>query len=222
MSNYRIIEDAEALQQFIDWLPEINENETYYLSLFARKKYCQELIKSNDKTQLKRFTSNKEGMLQNIKQLECAVGSYQLADKVAPQQSLVLYIHPNPRNTQLATFKLLRKCIDLLEAQAKGYNLHAEALSAIQKAKSKSYFVDFDIDTKDVDLSIIKDILPAEAYRILETRGGYHLLVQTAFAPKTKWHQQIREAFDVDVVGDQMIPVPGCVQGGFVPRFVEV
>ncbi|MGB0430021.1 MAG: hypothetical protein ACPGLV_06070 [Bacteroidia bacterium] len=220
--NYKIIEDEKALNQFIDWLPELQENETYYLSLFARKKYFKKLIKSNDKTQLKRFTCNKEMMIEKIRQLEVQLGSYQLKETKAPQESLVLYIHPNPRNMQKATFKLLRKCTDLIESNASGFNLQAEALSAIQKSKSKSHFVDFDIDDKDVDLTPLKTILPKNAYEILETRGGYHILVKPQIAPKTKWHQQIINAFDVDVSGDQMIPVQGCVQGGFVPRFIKI
>lgn len=220
--NYRIIEDEEALSKFINWLPNLTDNETFYLSLFARKKYFSQLIKSNDKTQLKRITSNKERMIEKIRQLEVKVGSYKLKETVAPQESLVLYIHPNPRNMQKATFRLMRKCTDLIESNAIGFNLQAESLSAIQKSKSKSHFVDFDIDDKDIDLSPMKNILPKNAYEILETRGGFHILVKAQIAPKTKWHQQIMTTFNVDVSGDQMIPVPGCVQGGFVPRFIEI
>jgi hypothetical protein len=218
--NYQIIKDENKLREFIKWLPELAENEKYFVSLFARKKYCEDKIKSNDKTQLKRFTSNKERLFEKIKQLECEFGSYTLRNIEAPQESLVLYINPNPRDMKKATFGLMKKCIDLLQTNGNGYNVHAEALSCIQKSKSKSHFCDFDIDTKDIDLSKLNDILPKETYDILETRGGYHLLVKTRLAPKTKWHVAIREAFEVDQVGDQLIPVCGCYQGGYVPRFI--
>lgn len=46
--NYRIIEDETALIDFIKWLPDLKENEVFYVSLFARKKYFEKLIKSND------------------------------------------------------------------------------------------------------------------------------------------------------------------------------
>ena len=219
--NYQIIKDEQKLREFIDWLPELEENEKYFVSLFARKKYCPDKIKSNDKTQLKRFTSNKEKLFDKIKQLECEVGSYMLRDIPAPQESLVLYINPNPRDMKKATFGLMKKCVDLIESNGNGYNIHAEALSCIQRSKSKSHFCDFDIDTKDINLYDLGHILPENTYNILETRGGYHLLVNTRVAPKTKWHLKIRETFNVDQVGDQLIPVPGCTQGGFIPKFVE-
>jgi hypothetical protein len=36
--NYQIIADSVALQNFINWLPELRDNEKYYVTLFARKK----------------------------------------------------------------------------------------------------------------------------------------------------------------------------------------
>ena len=35
--NYKIIQNEEKLIEFINWLPEISEDECYYLTLFARK-----------------------------------------------------------------------------------------------------------------------------------------------------------------------------------------
>lgn len=217
--NYRIIHDEQALREFIDWLPELDENETYYLSVFARKKYCAALIKSNDKTQVKRFTSNKERMFDKIKQLEVPLGSLKLRDMDAPQESLVVYIHPNPRSNTKACNKMLKHCADLITNTARGYNLHAEAMSCIQKSKSRTCFVHFDIDTKDVNLSLINEVLPAKSYSIVETRGGYHLLVDTrANLPKRNWFYELEQLLKPEQTGDMMLPVPGTIQGEFIPK----
>jgi hypothetical protein len=230
MDLYQIITDEAALIEFIEWLPDLEDNEAYYLSLFARKKYCPDLIKSNDKTQLKRFTATKENMLKKIKQLELPLGRWWLKDTVAPQESLVLYILPNPRNMAKANRMMGKKAWDL--DRSKNYNLIAEATSCVQKSKSRACFVDFDIDDKDADLSLMDKIMPPhihtmELYSVIQTRGGYHILVRPErvsklcyTAPKN-WHGEICKTFNVDQSGDQMIPVPGCVQGGFTPKMIN-
>ena len=76
--KYQLIYSEELLEEFLSLLPEENEDEVYYLSLFARKKYSQELIWSNDKTQLKRLTSKKRDIIKKIKQLEVDYGLYDL------------------------------------------------------------------------------------------------------------------------------------------------
>lgn len=228
--NYQIIKDEEKLIKFIEWLPDLKENEQFYLSLFARKKYCPDLIKSNDKTQLKRFTATKENMLHKIKQLELPLGLWKLREMDAPQESLVLYIMPNPRCMKKATELMGKKCWDLIRSN--DFNLHAEAMSCIQKSKSYSYVVDFDIDTKDVDLNLLNDILPDGSYSVLETKGGYHVLVNPKIPTYNVnghsqsfwegWYQKIQKAFPVDQSADQMIPVPGCVQSDFIPKFITL
>lgn len=229
MDSYKIITDREAFTAFLNWLPELEENEQYYCCLFARKKYCNDVIKSNDKTQLRRFTaSSRVHLYRKIVQLEIPIGNWFLKNEVVPQESLVLYIMPNPRNMKTATLEMGKKCWDLINSN--NYNLHAEAMSCIQRSKSRTVFVDFDIDTKDVNLFSLKSIFPSDdCYHIIETRGGYHILVDLREVNKYKndlpgwnWHGAICKAFDVDQSGDQMIPVPGTIQGGFTPRFIEL
>ena len=227
--NYKIVSDKNKLISFIDWLPELEDNEKYYLSLFARKKYCQELIKSNDKTQLKRFTSDKDRMLKKILQLEVPLGRWYLRDTLAPQQSLVLYINPNPRSMKKATQMMGKKCWDLMFN--KNYNLHAEAMSCIQRSKSRGIFVDFDIDEKNIDLDLdyLDAIVGTGNYDVLDTRGGYHILVKPDLATKFReengmnknWYNDIKKTYPVDQTGDNMIPVAGCVQGGYIPKFIS-
>jgi len=222
--SYQIISDKEKLLAFIDWLPELEANEKYYCCLFARKKYCADQIKSNDKTQLKRFLADKTRLYQKIKQLEVPFGAYQLKDIAAPQESLALYINPNPRNLKKATYDGIIKLTQLLKNDNKNFNPHAELLSIIQKTIGRKIYLDFDVDTKDFDFEKLKDIINLSCMDIVETRGGYHLLVKLSEIDKIykKTFYQKISAMDVDQTGDQLLPVPGCVQGGFVPRFIEV
>lgn len=228
MTNYRIIEDEQALIYFIDTiLHQLKTDECFYLSLFARKKYCPEMIWSNDKTQLKRLTCNKSNLISKLRQLEIKVGDYSLGDRGVPQDALVAYIHPNPRSQTKAAKVLLKKLADLIADDCHGYNVQQEALSAIQKSPGSKYYVDFDFDLQDkAAIEIIRwqvyEMVNKDATTFVETRGGLHVLVQVAKIKekyKKSWYQGIA-ALGSDVEGDCMLPIPGCVQGGFVPKII--
>lgn len=224
--NYQIIKDEEALKAFIDWLPELGDREKYYMCLFARNKYCKQLTHiKTDKAQLKRFVTDKDRMYKKIKQLEIEVGCYFQKETPVPEEGLALYITPNPRDMYKATINTMVKIANGIRDQNVLMNAHQEALSEIQSAKSRTVFVDFDVDTKDdvvvsVILSQLDDLFLKDGYHILETRGGYHILVEPNKAREvTKWYQTLKKF--ADQAGDQMIPVPGCTQGGFVPKFLS-
>lgn len=224
--NYKIIYDEAELDRFINWLPDLEHNEKFYWSLFARRKYCKELIKSNDKTQLKRGLATKENLKDKIRQLEIEIGKWKLRNMEAPQESLVFYLMPNPRCMTKATYKTIRHCADLLENTNKGYNLVQEVMSCVQKSKSRTVFVDFDIDDKNVNLKLLKEVgLPEDCYTVVETRGGYHVLFDVRrFQGKDfpYWYNNMKELFVVDQVQDQLLPVPGTIQGGFEVKFINI
>jgi hypothetical protein len=186
--------------------------------------------------------------LDKIRQLECPVGSYKLKDVVAPQESLALYITVNPRSQTLAARGSLKKLADLISNPYQGWNVHQEVMSQIQKAKSRTCWVDFDIDDKAVfddklpkllqhirdwidDINsgfVISDIFK-DACKVLETKGGYHILIDPAKIKSGNsklwvkiWYKTIINLYEgkIDQVGDNMIPVVGCSQGDFVPRFL--
>ena len=227
--NYKIIADENKLKEFIDWLPELQENEKYYVSLLARKKYSKESVLKADKAQLKRFTATKERLLEKIRQLEIPLGYWKIKDTVAPQDALALYISLNPRCMQKATMLLGKRCWDLIKNT--NYNIHAEALSCIQKSKARTCFLDFDIDDKtiDIDINWLEKEVGKENFSIVETRGGYHLLIQPEKATQfrkekhnnTNWYKEIQAKYPVDQSGDQLIPIVGTFQGGFMPNFLK-
>lgn len=225
--NYKIIHDQDELQRFIDWLPDLEDNEIFYGCLFARKKYCPDMVHSSDKTQLKRFTFRKINFIEKIKQLECEVGSYSLKDRCVPQEALVLYANPNPRCQKKATFATIKECVNLIERNAVNYNLHQEVMSNIQRSVGTKHFVDFDFDLEDKSkipeiISTINCIINPEAITFVETRGGIHCLISPSkVTTGNKWYPEMKKLGNIDQTGDQLLPVPGGIQGGFVPKFIN-
>ncbi|MCK9415765.1 hypothetical protein M0Q97_03790 [Candidatus Dojkabacteria bacterium] len=222
--NYKIILDETKLKDFIDWLPDLKNDECYYLTLFSRKKYCNTL--SGDKQCLKRLTTNKEYMFDKIKQLECEIGCYKQNGNPIPQEALALYITINPRSYVKATVNVLKKFIDIILQEYNDYNPHQLVLSEIQTAKSKTIFYDIDFDNVQFDIIkdeiINKNIINPDCLYVLHTRGGFHLLVEIEKISnefKKSWYKNITNLSGIDVTNSDLMPIPGCHQGGFTPYF---
>jgi hypothetical protein len=215
--NYKIITNLSALEAFIAWLPEPKENEKFYLCLFARKKYCDTVgwIKS-DKTQMKRFLADKDRMLEKIMQLECPVGAYRQKGNIIPQESLALYVSPNPRDLWKANFDAIGDLGQVIRCNGRTSNPHQEVMSSIQRARGTKHFVDFDIDEKSPE--VLSKVVAAVGEAKLNE--GYHILVRPKLmgGDNGSWHRGLSAL--ADVRGDTLIPVPGTFQGGFTPRFL--
>lgn len=220
--NYQIIKNEKALREFIEWLPELGKDETYYYCLFSRNKYDSTNTLKADKQQLKRGTSNKEYLFDKIKQLEVEVGCYKQKEVPVPIESLALYISPNPRSYVKATKQALKKFADLVTMPYSGYNPQQEVMSEIQKSCSRTVYFDFDFDhctIEEMKEQILENI-NEDCITFLQTRGGFHLLVEISkIKPEFKknWYNNINKLPNVDVRGDGLMPVCGCTQGGFVP-----
>lgn len=231
--NYNIVTDQQELLRFINWLPELEKKETFYCCLFARSKYVKGIAElphiRSDKAQLKRFTSNKERLFNKIKQLECEVGSYMQKDLIVPQEALALYITINPRCFIKANKSSVKKLLDLAMQPYNGFHPYQEVMSEIQKAKSRTEFVSFDFDCDNTifgnALYEINQFMDSKSFDVVQTRGGYHVIVKPSKCNDNKWYQKMRQVLskhsdDHDNAGDIMLPVPGTYQGGFTPRFL--
>lgn len=227
--NYKIIIDEQTLKEFIEWLPELQSGEKYYYCLFARSKYAEGVAHiRSDKAQLKRGSSDKERLFDKIRQLEVPIGAYKQRGVEIPQECLAVYITPNPRDMEKASINTMVKLAHCIKNKNISVNPHAEAMSEIQKAKSRTCFIDFDIDESDENKLMdihqkIRQFINKEAITWLKTRGGLHCLIRpelinTQF--KKSFYQHIAKIEQVDQCGDQMIPIPGTFQGGFMPHFI--
>lgn len=230
--NYKIIANEQRIQQFIDWLSDLKPNETFYVCLFSRKKYCPELkhIKS-DKSQLKRFTTTKERLIEKLKQLEIPLGLYKQDENPIPNHAIACYITANPRCNKKALQLMMKKGLDLMIANDNRFNLHQEAMSCIQKSKSYTFVLDFDIDIdkelfKELDIeNKVLQYVNTEAISWLETRGGFHLLIKPELVnkefSKTFYNNIVKNIPYIDKVSDHnLIPIPGTYQGGFEAKLI--
>lgn len=233
--NYEIIKDMAILEDFLGFLPDLEPHEQFYVCLFSRSKYCNSISRithiKTDKQQLKRFTATKENLIQKIQQLECPLGTYYQKQIQIPQESLALYINPNPRDFIKATRNGLIRFAHLMAEQynANRYNPHHEIMSEIQKARSRMVYFDMDIDDVTLDdFELIKTLVAPhinmDAVSFLNTRGGFHVLVKLESIDKQyskTWYNGLASALRIDIKGDCMIPIPGCTQGNFIPKFIR-
>lgn len=220
---YQIITDEPALESFIEWLPEHSAEECHFYALFCRPKYSADL-KGNGGNLLFRGIADKKSLFRKFRQLECPIGAYEKNGVPVPQESLALYINPNPRSLYSATLNTLVQLSQNIKAGHKTASPHKEALSCIQASSGEKTFIDFDIDFKEphylkAALKILKPLTP----EIIETRGGYHVLVRrdTIHQIEDKmWYKKMQELSDAS--GDCMVPVVGGTLGNFTPRFVDL
>lgn len=220
--NYKIILDEDELLNFIEWLPDLTDGECYYLTLFARKKYHESAM--HDKSQCKRVTAtSKEWLLKKIHQFEIADGKYTNKNGTpVHNDSLALYVTVNPRSFLKAQVALLKRLVDSVTGSGRKINPAMMAMSEIQKAKSRTVYVDFDFDDvlyEDVMVDIL-NVINENAYDIIDTRGGFHLLVNPVLVVEQyskTWYKKLSEINGCDVSNGSLLPVPGCTQGGYMP-----
>lgn len=228
--NYQIVTDEKILDDFIETLPNTTENEVFYLCLFGRHKYCPTWKNTKDHNQLARFLARKSQIKEKIRRLECPLGSFTRDGVPAPQECLALYIGLNPRSLARANRNLLVELAKRVADGQTGFNPVTLAHTEVHKAIGQKKYVSFDIDGVPPENvpnheKKLKTILPDGTYRLLITKGGFHIIVllDNVKELKTNWYKQLADHPNCDVKGTECLtPVPGCYQGGFTPHFVGV
>lgn len=225
MSHYKVILDEAKLDKFINFLPDLEESEVFYICLFGRHKYCAEFPNTRDSGQLVRIISRKEDIKEKLKRTECTVGGYSRNGIIAPQECISTYIGLNPRCLKKANQEILKDYANRFASNDINFNPISVCITQIHKSLGRKFFVDFDFDnveSKDY-IDKIKNIIPENSFKILVTRGGFHLIVilDKVKHLKTDWHPKIHKLGHCDVRGTQnLTPIPGCTQGNFCPYFI--
>lgn len=236
MMNYKIIQDKAELERFVAWLPDCQPNEQYYVSLMSRKKYLPNSFLTADKSQLKRFTATKDRIVAKLRQLEIELGTYTFKDNPIPQEALAVYITPNPRDLTKAGLNMLKAIAEKV-IRKEIYNPKSLALNMIQVSCSNKYFFDIDVDflqilPKESATRFTSDLSTYLPCTIIKTHGGIHILIHLRNIPEDKkgrWYNYFTQFgeywgpenfFTVTMNGDNLIPIPGTCQGGFIPKML--
>jgi len=227
--HYQIIKNWDEVVNFVDnFLPELVDNECYYIELFSRKKYDRRIPNSDTCNLVRHIATTPDGILRALRKMEVAYGTYYLKDTVVSQESLAVYITTSPRCRKKATFSLMKTLLEKISRNEEVFP-HSAALTAIHRSRSRPCFVTFDIDTEDIDgfdqiqiFGAIRDEVGDEAVNVIKTRGGYHLLIdpKKVVSKHKNWHEHIKGIVKPDQTGDILSPIPGCVQGSHVPYMV--
>ena len=112
------------------------------------------------------------------------------------KNSLALYITTNPRNLKTAGCNLLAEMAKKIARGDMNFNPHSESMTQIHKAKSRTCFVTFDVDDKERNdiqlLAECKEVVGSRAVSIIETRGGYHVLIKPdqIITGNRKWYPE--------------------------------
>lgn len=229
--NYKIVANEEKLQEFIDFLPDLGEDQKFYISLICRKKYFvgENKVKA-DKGQLFSGTATKQNLINKLRRLEVAVGVYKFEDTPCPQEALAMYITPTPRDLIKATKQAAKQFIDLVFNNNHGFNPHRESLSCIQRArcqkdKTSKYFLDFDFDFEELpDILTNPSFINKDAITWIKTRGGWHALVDYHKIEKPFLNTFVLgfKNCNSDVDGDCLLPIPGTYQGGKEVKMISL
>lgn len=227
MPVYNIIADEPELDRHLADLPVLNDDEVWYICLFGRHKYDRTFPNTKDSGQLARVVATDAAdFKEKLRRMECPVGSFSRDGAVASQECLAVYATMNPRSLKRANKIMFLEMAQRTADGEMGYNPVSLANTSLHKAAGRKFYVDFDFDDQhpEVLLPEINRLLPEPGmFRLLRTRGGFHLLVvlDRVRHLKTQWHKQLSALPGCDVRGsDTLTPVPGCTQGGAVPRFV--
>lgn len=226
--NYKLIHNEDQLKKFINFLPDLGDNEGYFIILIARKKWYPESgIPSAHK--LKRETVSKNKIIQTIRQWEVQEGNYESVGFPIDQRNLGVYIGFNPKNQYNACFELINQCLAAIRSNRNNINVKSMANDVIQGSNGTKHFIDIDVDIKEGEdyqeiEKFIKSVVYESHLTFIKTNGGFHCLVKLdGLKGNNSWYQQIKShtfKSELNIMSNDLVPIVGCNQGTFIPYFL--
>ena len=246
---YKFIYSEEEMHKFFDIiLPPLTDNEVYFISLSARKKYLQEKSKSildgSSEMFERRLIEKKDWnlFLRTIKRYECNDGAYvSLEGEMYPNDAMIVYLNFNPCDVIKAYEEFIMDSTKNMMSLALGRGsspdyfkrIQHNLMTAMHHSRGTKHYVDLDVDffegTKNEEsLQVILDVLREKnvQFFVIHSHGGYHVLMK-----KDTVHFNYMEVMkDIqskstkiqDIMNNSqgMIGLPGTIMAG-VPIFID-
>ena len=266
MEFYKVIADIDELKYFYDnVLVKPEDGESIMICHSARSKRLtdeeRKLLGTNRAemfhTEISKKRDDQEytwtDFLALVSKFEVNKNAYLTkANAVYPDKALVNYIYMNPCSEAACAQDTLNRInvinADLINAALKGsaagvkdsiwklstISNHIKACHA--QNPSRKYWIDFDIDCKDIDekgISAIKEAVKlyvdAKNFVLIRTAGGVHLLIKKEFMkfnPNYLCASLVKalEGYEVPEIKKNdncMVPLPGCYQYGEIVRVIK-
>jgi hypothetical protein len=241
---YKFIYSEEEMHKFFDIiLPPLTDNEVYFISLSARKKYLQENSKSildGSSEMFERKLIEKKDwnlFLRTIKRYECNDGAYMsLEGEMYPNDAMIVYLNFNPCDVIKAYEEFIMDSTKNMMSLALGRGsspdyfkrIQHNLMTAMHHSRGTKHYVDLDVDffegTKNEEsLKIILNVLREKnvQFFVVETHGGYHILMKTETIHfnymEIMKEIQLSSTKIQDIMNNStgMVPLCGTLQAGF-------
>jgi len=202
----KLIKDQKQFNKFIDLLPELQNDEVYFISLSARNKYLSKEEREHyslGQTEMfgREIAQSKEKLeTYTIKKLESLLEFKTTRNgMLIPEKSLVVYMNINPSSMVKAYMQFQKEMSnqisEITSALMNGKNPNysfvniqtRELMNCIQKSSSRKEFIDIDCDTKEKQvIEYLYDSLAENGilFYLIETKGGLHFLIKKDTIPK--------------------------------------
>lgn len=220
-------------------------DQTYMIYLSARKKYCDSIDKTRECYRRTLCSQGSAEIMQTIREFEVGL---KLDRDPVPMESVVCYMSINPRDLVRAGRETHEELYQhLLKSRPEVFKMavsrtHKLFLSKAQRYGKKDLLV-IDLDVKSEYDRIRSKLRELEVtpLMVVETHGGYHITITNESlkankeAAKYLYRELNNEMFSsvnslgepikkhvADLHNNPFSAVPGCYQGGFKTRIIEI
>lgn len=190
-----MIVDRDEFNKFLTILPEVIDDEVYFLSLSARQKYLnteERIYYGLGRTEMfaRTIVQSKETFNYAIRKMYNVLEYKTTKTGLRiPEKATVAYININPSSMLRAftmlkqemeqeVFEITRASLAKKEPNFSGIrHLERRLMNCIQKARGRKIFMDIDFDTKHFELIEEFKEKAIENIHIIQTHGGFHALI---------------------------------------------